>query len=118
MLVGLAMDARAMTEIFATGHETVTLLAGSAAWLAVGGLVGAFHFLTLRLSTRMLVTGSSLPLTLAFHLIRFAGTAGALVVIARHGALPLLAAALGILASRTAVLRPDLSPMSAPRASR
>jgi F1F0 ATPase subunit 2 len=106
----MAMDARAMmqfftTGYFATGHEAFTRLLENSAWLAAGAIVGAFHFLTLRTSTRMLVSGSSLPAGLALHLVRFAVTAGALALIARHGALPLLAATLGILASRAAVLR-------------
>lgn len=93
-----------MTQLFATGHEAFALLARSGAWLATGGLVGAFHFLTLRRSTRMLAAGSSLLPGLALHLVRFAITASALALIAGHGALPLLAAMLGVLASRTAVL--------------
>jgi hypothetical protein len=101
----MAMDARAMTQLFVTGHETLALLAEGSAWLVAGVLVGALHFLTLRAATGMLVTGSSLVAALALHLIRFAMTAGALALIALHGALPLLVAALGILAARTAVLR-------------
>jgi hypothetical protein len=53
----------------------------------------------------MLATGSSLSAGLVLHLIRFPVIAGALVFTARYGALPLLAATLGILAARTAVLR-------------
>jgi hypothetical protein len=105
VLVGLAMDARAMTQLFATGHDVFALLLKSCAWLAMGGLVGTFHFLTLRRSARMLAIGSSLSAGLMLHLIRFPITAGALIVIAQYGALPLLAATLGILVARTAVLR-------------
>jgi hypothetical protein len=101
----MAMDARAMTLPFATGNETIALLLESGAWLAMGGLIGTFHFLTLRRSARMLAMGSSLSAGLVLHLIRFPITASALIVIARYGALPLLAATLGILAARTAVLR-------------
>jgi F1F0 ATPase subunit 2 len=93
-----------MTSFFAPGDDALLLLAGAAAWLAAGGLVGALHFLTLQRSVQMLATGSSLPRALALHLVRFAITAGALAVIARHGALPLLAATLGLVASRTAAL--------------
>jgi F1F0 ATPase subunit 2 len=104
MLVGLALDARAMTPLFTKGDDALALVAGSAAWLAAGGLVGAFHFLTLHRSVRMLAAGASLLLALALHLVRFAITVGALTVIARHGALPLLASMLGLLASRATVL--------------
>jgi F1F0 ATPase subunit 2 len=105
MLVGLAMDARAMTPFFATGQDQFALLLESGAWLAMGALVGTFHFVTLRRSARMLATGSSLSAGLALHLIRFPIIAGTLVFSARYGALPLLAAMFGILAARTAVLR-------------
>jgi hypothetical protein len=105
------MDAHAMTHVFATGDfaagegGALALLAAGAAWLAAGAVVGTFHFLTLRTSAWMLVTGSSLGAALALHLIRFAITGGALFLIARHGALPLLAATLGILGARMAVVR-------------
>jgi hypothetical protein len=101
----MAMDARAMTLLFATRNEALTLLLESGACLAMGGLVGTFHFLTLRRSVRMLATGSALSAGLVLHMIRFPIIAGALIVIARYGALPLLAATIGILAARAAVLR-------------
>jgi hypothetical protein len=99
-----------MTPLFAVRHEALALLLESGAWLAMGGLVGTFHFLTLRRSARMLVMGSSLSAGLVLHLIRFPITAIALIVIAPYGALPLLAAMLGILAARTALLRLGASP--------
>jgi hypothetical protein len=101
----MAMDARAMTPLFAIGNEALALFLDSAAWLAIGALVGAFHFLTLRRSAWMVATGSSLCAGLVLHLIRFPIIAGVLVFIARYGALPLLAAMLGLLAARAAVLR-------------
>jgi F1F0 ATPase subunit 2 len=94
-----------MMQLFATGHEAFALFAEGSAWLVVGGVVGAFHFLTLRRSAQMLTGEATLPRALVLHLIRLAATAGALTVVARHGAMPLLAATLGIMASRTAVLR-------------
>lgn len=100
-------------QTLATGatslHEAFALLLDSSAWLAAGGFLGAFHFLTLRRSARMLTTGASLPAALALHLARFAVTAGALLLIARQGALPLLAATLGILAARGVVIRAALA---------
>lgn len=53
----------------------------------------------------MLATSSAPSAALTLHLIRFAVTGGALIVIARHGAVPLLAATLGVVAARTAVLQ-------------
>jgi hypothetical protein len=105
MLVGMAMDARAMMQAFAAGREALALLLQGGAWLTAGGLLGAFHFLSLRGSARMLATSSALSAALTLHLVRFAITAGALIVIARYGALPLLAATLGLVAVRTAVLQ-------------
>jgi hypothetical protein len=105
MLVGLAMDARAMTPLYVTEHDVFMLVVKSSAWLAIGGVIGAIHFLTLQWSARMLATGSSLSLALALQLTRFAIIAAALTAITQHGALPLLLATLGILASRAAVFR-------------
>jgi CRP-like cAMP-binding protein len=69
------------------------------------GLVGTFHFLTLRTSARMLAAGSALATGVALHVVRFAVTAAALTFIARHGALPLITVTLGVTAARTAVLK-------------
>jgi F1F0 ATPase subunit 2 len=101
------MDARAMTQLYATEHHMFMLVLKTSAWLAIGGLIGTCHFVTLRWNAHMLATGSSLPAAVAVQLIRLAITAGMLTIITRqYGALPLLAATLGLLASRLAVLRP------------
>jgi hypothetical protein len=82
------------------------LVLGAGGWLAAGAAIGAFHFLTLRQNVRMLAAGRPLLPALALQLARFAATAAALFLIARHfGALPLLAGTAGILASRTAIAR-------------
>jgi len=94
-----------MTKLFLTEHPLILLVCSVGASLAAGALIGAFHFLTLRWNVRMLATGQSLPLALAVQLVRFAVIAAALAVIASHfGALPLLTAAAGILATRTAIV--------------
>jgi F1F0 ATPase subunit 2 len=106
MLVGLAMDARAMTQLYATEHHMFMLVLKTSAWLAIGGLIGTCHYVTLRWSAHMLVTGSSLPAAMAVQLVRLAIIACMLTIIIRqYGALPLLAATLGVLASRMAVFR-------------
>jgi hypothetical protein len=93
-----------MTRFHVTEHDVLKLVLDVSCWLAIGALIGAFHFLSLRRSAQMLATGSAVLLALA--LIRFAVLAGALGIITRHdGALALLVATLGVLASRTAVLR-------------
>jgi hypothetical protein len=93
-----------MNGFHATEQNMFLLDAG--AWLAIGALIGAFHYLTLRRTALILVTGSSVLKAVTLQLIRFAVTAGALGIITRHyGAVPLLVTALGALISRTAVLR-------------
>lgn len=95
-----------MTTLYVTEHDMFMLVLSAGAWLAMGALIGAFHYGTLRWNAQKLATGSSVPVALAIQLTRFAAIAGVLAIIARHyGALPLLIATLGILASRTAVLR-------------
>jgi F1F0 ATPase subunit 2 len=102
----MAMDAQAMTRSYVPIHDVSNLVFDAGSWLAIGALLGAFYFLSLRRSARMLATGSTVLLALALQLIRFAVLAGALGIIARHyGAAALLVATLGVLASRTAVLR-------------
>jgi F1F0 ATPase subunit 2 len=87
-------------------HDVLKLVFDGSFWLVIGALLGAFHFLSLRRSAQMLATGSAVLLALALQLIRFAVLAGALGFITRHdGVLALLVATLGVLASRTAVLR-------------
>jgi hypothetical protein len=110
MLVGVAMDAQAMTELYAREHHMIRLLL-DAGWLAVGTLIGAFHYLTLRWNAQVLIRGQSVLLALALQFVRLAGIAGMLAIITRnYGALPLLVATLGILASRTALLRLGAAP--------
>ncbi len=87
-------------------HGSLWFVLGLGGWLAAGALVGAFHFLTLRLNVRMLANGGSLFLALALQLGRFAVVAAALTAVAiTFGALPLLVATAGILIMRTAVVR-------------
>ena len=74
--------------------------------LSAGVLVGALHFLTLQWTVRRLVAGRSMLLVLTIQFARYLAVALALGIIARHfGAVPLLVAAGGILAARSAVLR-------------
>ena len=95
-----------MTPLYFTGYDPLSYGLGAGAWLGAGALIGAFHFLTLRWNVQMFATGRSLPLALAGQLVRFALTAGLLAVIASgFGRLPLLAATVGILAARTALVQ-------------
>jgi F1F0 ATPase subunit 2 len=100
------MDAQAMTNLFLAGHDLIPYAISAGAWLTIGALIGASHFLALRWNVRMLAVGRSLTLALTAQLVRFALLASVLTIIASHfGAFPLLAAAAGILPARTAVLR-------------
>jgi F1F0 ATPase subunit 2 len=100
-----------MTRFFATEHDMFMLVLKTSAWLAIGGLIGASHYVTLRWNVRMLATASSTPAAVAVQLIRLAIIAGVLAVITRnYGALPLLVATVGILVSRMVVLRVGVKP--------
>jgi F1F0 ATPase subunit 2 len=95
-----------MTQLHLVAFDLFPYVVGGGAWLMVGALIGTFHFLTLRWNVRMLAGDRPLPLALATQLVRLALVAGALAVIAGYfGALPLLAAAAGILTARSAILR-------------
>lgn len=88
-------------------HLTTTNdLAFAAGWLAAGTVIGAFHFLSLRWNLHMLTAGRTLLPVVAVQLARFAAIGILLAAITVYfGALPLLAATLGILASRTVIVR-------------
>ena len=95
-----------MTGLSVPQYDILKLVLIASTWLAIGALIGAFFYLTLRRSAQMLATGSSMRTALALQLIRFAVMAGLLGIIARHyGAVALLAVTFGIHAARTAVLR-------------
>jgi F1F0 ATPase subunit 2 len=105
------MDAQAMMIFHLSEHDLIMYALSAGAWLAVGTLIGAFHFLTLRWNVRMFALNQPLPLAFATQLVRFALIAIVLGVIASHfGALPLLTAAAGILATRTAIIRFGVQP--------
>jgi F1F0 ATPase subunit 2 len=95
-----------MTKLYATGHDMFVLGLKASMWLAIGALIGAFHYVTLRSNARMLAIRCSVPVALGIQLTRFAVIAGVLAIITRYyGALPLLVATLGVLTARTVVLR-------------
>lgn len=75
-----------------------------AAFLAGTG-VGLAHFALLRKNIDILLTSSAMARAGAVHAARFVGTSVALYFTARFGALPLLAAAAGVLPARWLVLR-------------
>jgi F1F0 ATPase subunit 2 len=98
------MDAQAMIAFQLTSHD----LALAVGWLAAGMVIGAVHFLSLRWNVRMLTADRPLLPIVAIQLGRFATLAVVLALITQtSGALPLLAAALGILAARTVIVRKE-----------
>jgi F1F0 ATPase subunit 2 len=105
MLVGMAMDTKAMTTLSSADGAFLSAL-GVGIWLTAGVLIGGFHFLTLQWNVQWFTTGEYPLLALAIQLMRFVVIAGVLAIIAcRFGAMPLLIATAGILAARTAVIR-------------
>lgn len=85
-------------------QDSVGLAAAAGCWFVGGTLLGFAHFRALRWNVRCVLGGHAL-LSLLLQVLRFAATGAALTLAARwFGALPLLAGALGLLASRTAVL--------------
>jgi len=95
-----------MTPLYAQQHDMFMLVLTTSAWLAIGGLIGTWHYGMLRWNAHMLATESALPAAVAVQLIRLAITVGMLTIITRqYGAVPLLAATLGLVGSRLAVVR-------------
>lgn len=94
-----------MTNSWLADHASMATVFQVFGWLLAGALLGSFHFLTLRRNVYLLVSGRTM-LSFGLQLMRFAVVAAALAIIARSfGALPLLAAAVGLLVARTVVLR-------------
>ena len=88
-----------------TGYHLIapTLFALQAGvWLCAGALIGAAYFLTLRWNVTLLAHGRAPLVAAAAQAGRFVLLAGLLAAIADFcGALPLVAAAAGIVAART-----------------
>lgn len=77
----------------------------SAAYFALGLLAGGAHFASLRGNARLFAGSGSPAAALGLQLLRLGALAGLLVLVALHGALPLLATALGVLVARSIVVR-------------
>ena len=76
-------------------------------WLAGGGAIGLIYFRMVRHSADLILSGRrGGPLFgVGLVLLRMAGLGGVLIIAAMQGAGPLLAAALGVLIGRFAVMR-------------
>ena len=78
-----------------------------ALWLLGGGMIGLIYFRMVRHSADLLLSGrrGGALFGLALVVLRLAGLGGVLIIAAMQGAGPLLAAALGLLIGRFAVMR-------------
>jgi hypothetical protein len=100
------MDAQPMMDFEFTRHNLIGFLLSSGAWLTAGALIGAFQFLTLQWTVRMLVVGRGLLPSVGVQLARFALIALILTAIAcSSGAFPLLVTAAGIVVARTLIIQ-------------
>lgn len=80
-------------------------VSSGAIFLSLGFMAGALFFALLRWNAMLYVRGGSLARALGLQAIRLAAMGGLLIVVALHGALPLLLTALGLLIARPVVLR-------------
>jgi F1F0 ATPase subunit 2 len=99
-----------MITLHFAAHDLISPLIEAGVWLVFGALIGAIYFLTLRWSVRLLTLGRSPLLALVVQLGRFGAMAAMLAAVTmRFGAVPLLAATIGILVARTAVVRASVA---------
>ena len=77
----------------------------AAIFLALGFAAGMVFFALLRWNTSLYLRGRSLAFAMALQGVRFSAVGGLFVLIALHGALPLLLTALGLLFARPVVQR-------------
>lgn len=82
----------------------MTPLALTPLGFALGFAAGLVHFATLRRVTALYLGGSGAGRALALQIVRLAGLAAVLVLLAWLGAGPLLGGALGVLVARGVIL--------------
>lgn len=95
-----------MIQFFPPDYTSFLSMLRLVGWLTAGGSIGTIYFLTLRWNVTLYVSGKSVPLAITVQLARLGVMVISLAIIAHQfGALPLLTAAAGVLAARTAILR-------------
>jgi len=104
MLVRLEMDAKRMSIVSFDLLPVWAAPAGLIAHLGAGFGLGLVYFRSLWWSTRRFGGRGSLVMILALMICRFAAMAAMLALASLEGALPLLAAAFGVLAARYVVV--------------
>jgi hypothetical protein len=77
--------------------------------LALGIAAGLVHFRLLRWNTHLFITGGALR-AFGVQALRLAALAGVLVLVALHGALPLVLTALGVMIARFIATSSAFSP--------
>ncbi len=99
-LLSAAREAAATLAPVAASHPVAAAVAG----FAIGAAAGAAYFLGLRFNTALYLAGRPGP-ALALQAARLLLLGVVLAGVALCGALPLLAAALGLLIARQAIVR-------------
>lgn len=74
-------------------------------WLGAGGMFGTAHFMLLRRTVRLTLSGSVMAQVLPLYAVRICVTVGAFWTIAQYGAIALLLALGGFLLARVLVQR-------------
>jgi hypothetical protein len=78
---------------------------GDAGFVAAGMVAGGIYFALLRWNTVLYTRPGRMWTAALLQVVRLGGLAGLLAIAARHGALPLLLSALGVLIARPFVVR-------------
>ncbi len=84
---------------------SISLATTLALWLLFGLAGGTCHFAMLRWNATLYLSGTGMLRALAVQVVRMAATAGLLFFAVSHGAVALLAAAIGVLLARALILR-------------
>jgi len=105
VLVGLEMDEQRMSPTFIAALGSGAAIAGLAARIAGGLLLGGLFFLGLWRSARNLLEGGSVLATSALTIGRFVGLGALLFLASLRGAGPLLETTIGVMIARFLILR-------------
>jgi F1F0 ATPase subunit 2 len=99
------MDAKRMNVITFGSPVAWTMVAGLAAYLAAGIVLGILYFRGLWWNARLFARAGHLPTGIVLMVGRFVLLGGLLTLASLQGALPLLVMALGVFIARFAVMR-------------
>jgi hypothetical protein len=105
MLVRLEMDEERMSFFWSSSLPAWAMFLSLAGHLAAGLVLGFLYFRGVWWSAHRFIDGGRLTTTIALAIGRFAFLGGLLTLTSLEGALPLLVMALGVLISRSVVMR-------------